>query len=468
MTLSHNLFDSVIIYKNIDIIRILQQSILVIKVTNMNKLPNNDLIDYELDDECTINLDVDFLSDNSDYEDKEFFSRVAKRSSITIQKNQKWKLIHRLKQLSKPYKNISDLWDQWEIVNCYMAKSKNRKRGKGKKIEADSWNTHNFAEEDGYARYSCLCSHTPILDLNYIENKLTGHRCIIGSKCIDKFGSNKLKVSMKSKIGELLGKIYCVVCDRKLLDKCTKPYHKSCYAAFLENQKCAICNKSMTDNTRTEFEGKYFHRNCYDVFLRDRRCTICNKLMPYCYEVDQVDHKECLNPDLIRYCPVCDKQLDYCEYSYNDYVLAHDMCYNRKCTVCNKILPITCKQESHDACTNRKCIICHEILPSEYKIQQIAHILCLDPPKCYCTICHELLPSNYNQSAHELCINPPKRNCLLCKELLPEDCPRGMNYHKSCFKENTVNNTGDYRYVNPPNVNKQHGYIDPYTGKRKF
>lgn len=436
------------------------------------------------------------VDDNVDLMEDEYDDDDMTVTDEPVKKDNKWKLIERLRKLSKPFDDISELWNQWNIVSCYMASTKLRDK-KGKKLK--DWNTHNFHNEDKYIHNICLCSHSPIYSHNYVENILTNQRCIIGSCCIKKFGTDKLKQTMRVKLGELQGFKYCVSCKVQL-DKARKyirPYHDTCYKKILASLKCTSCNNTMTNRTRIKVEGKYFHQNCYDMFLDNRRCTMCTKRLPYRYKINQIDHKECLNPDLIRYCRICDKKLPY---HYTKRQVAHELCLNRTCTVCDETLPSHYKinQFQHNDCLNRTCIVCNKILSTQYKIYQKMHDSCVDRsytigrfihkacPNRKCELCDKLLPSHFNmyqvahdeclyrkcticdeilpsyckidQKAHDLCLNLPQYNCNVCDKPLPNDYPRSIKCHKECSIEN----------IAPPAIITHRSFINPYTGEQKF
>src|SRR5579875_2002931 len=142
-----------------------------------------------------------------------------------MNKNNKWKLIHRLKALSKSYQDIADLWNQWHLIDTIDSSEEENLS------ILNDWNTHDFHKEDDAEYFVCLCSHNPIVILNLMKNLFTKERCIIGSCCIRKFATQKLKKELKIKTGEKEGKRYCKSCVRKLPDTLEhwKTYHKKCY-----------------------------------------------------------------------------------------------------------------------------------------------------------------------------------------------------------------------------------------------
>jgi hypothetical protein len=142
-------------------------------------------------------------------------------------KNNKWKLISRLKALSKPVDDINDIWNQWILHDTICTDQTSPKINS----LITNWNTHSFNDDSEVLYMICLCSHHPIYILNLMKNKYTNEKCIIGSCCIKKFASAKLKTDMKIKIGNKKGKRYCEGCKRKLPDDFEewKTYHKTCW-----------------------------------------------------------------------------------------------------------------------------------------------------------------------------------------------------------------------------------------------
>src|SRR3546814_503300 len=112
-------------------------------------------------------------------------------------------LFERLNELSENFASIHDenldgtVWDQWMIDDVVSAKE----------FELENvleWNTHDYQDVDD-ERISCLCDHRPIQILNLVQNRFTDERAVIGSCCIKKFGSRKIKYEMKVKQGAKKG-----------------------------------------------------------------------------------------------------------------------------------------------------------------------------------------------------------------------------------------------------------------------
>lgn len=164
-------------------------------------------------------------SDNNESDTDE--NDKPQKNDNVVKKDKEWKLLKRLTELSEPYEYKSQLWDQWQIVDyCYTLKS-------GIKVLAsiDEWNTHKYPTSNGRGYYICLCSHKDIIYITLVRNRVTKQRCIIGSCCITKFGTERIKLEMKFIKGEKEGKRFCPSCDRALSYNTPswKTYHKKCY-----------------------------------------------------------------------------------------------------------------------------------------------------------------------------------------------------------------------------------------------
>ena len=155
---------------------------------------------------------------------REFDRKISEK--YKHKKNSKWKLIERLKRLSKSFDEIGELWSQWILINCFDFDDHEIPN------KYKEWNSHNF-HKDKQKYQICLCSHFPIKILNFMENKETKERCVIGSCCINKFkeDTKTIKIQQKIILGEKEGKRYCKLCKRKLPDSMEKwkTYHKNCY-----------------------------------------------------------------------------------------------------------------------------------------------------------------------------------------------------------------------------------------------
>lgn len=141
-------------------------------------------------------------------------------------KNNKYKLLKRLKSLSSSINQYDDLWSQWILVDSMTTANDIDDECCNKLTD---WCTHNFNKKNKCT--SCLCSKHPITNLNLMINCYTNERCIIGCCCIKKFGSKKLVLDMKVNQGEKIGHRYCEICKRKLSSKYEswQIYHDNCY-----------------------------------------------------------------------------------------------------------------------------------------------------------------------------------------------------------------------------------------------
>lgn len=144
-------------------------------------------------------------------------------------------------------------------------------------------------------QYKCICS-TDIEKLFYIKNRLNGNTLIIGSECINKFGSDemirihKIKVKSATYTGN---KRMCQSCSNFRISQ-NAPYYvtqcKSCrtseairvspevYGKAADNRQCIECNKYNIPHYHDSWKIKCVA--CYaiaDTLENNRQCTTCNK-----------------------------------------------------------------------------------------------------------------------------------------------------------------------------------------------
>ena len=143
-------------------------------------------------------------------------------------KDNKYKLLNRLTELSEPYQKgcYNELWSQWVLVDYVDSKNST-----GMKQRIIEWNTLDLDNQEKENDYICFCSHKPIYELNFMENSENGNRCVIGSCCIKKFSSKGYARKIRIEQGKIKGNRYCSVCQRKLPDTLEKwkHAHRTCY-----------------------------------------------------------------------------------------------------------------------------------------------------------------------------------------------------------------------------------------------
>lgn len=102
------------------------------------------------------------------------------------------------------------------------------------------WISLGLVSEEEDRENRCVCSH-PIIYNYEIVNKITNHKLIVGSCCVEQFDNGGLIKKVRRQGREFKNKKkgfnyhYCDLCDKKILEGKGDKYHKTCYQRMKVN-----------------------------------------------------------------------------------------------------------------------------------------------------------------------------------------------------------------------------------------